>query len=83
MIIMNAPLVVGEFSAAGWLAYPPLSGIEYSPGVGVDYWIWSLQIAGIGSLLSGINFFITILKMRAPGMKMMQMPMVLYPKNYQ
>lgn len=74
MILINAPLVVGEFSTAGWLAYPPLSGLEYSPGVGVDYWIWSLQIAGIGSLLSGINFFVTILKMRAPGMKLMQMP---------
>mgnify|MGYP004417265741 CR=1 FL=1 len=74
MILINAPLVVGEFSAAGWLAYPPLSGIEYSPGVGVDYWIWALQIAGIGSLLSGINFFVTILKMRAPGMTLMKMP---------
>ena len=74
MIIINAPMVVGQFSNAGWLAYPPLSGLEYNPGTGVDYWIWSLQIAGIGSLLSGINFFITILKMRAPGMKMMQMP---------
>lgn len=74
MILINAPLVVGEFSAAGWLAYPPLSGIEYSPGVGVDYWIWALQIAGIGSLLSGINFFVTIIKMRAPGMTLMKMP---------
>lgn len=74
MILINAPLVVGEFSAAGWLAYPPLSGLEYSPGVGVDYWIWSLQIAGIGSLLTGINFFVTILKMRAKGMKLMKMP---------
>ncbi len=74
MILINAPLVVGEFSAAGWLAYPPLSGLQYSPGVGVDYWIWSLQIAGIGSLLSGINFFVTILKMRAPGMTLMKMP---------
>lgn len=74
MILINAPLIVGEFSAAGWLAYPPLSGLEYSPGVGVDYWIWSLQIAGIGSLLSGVNFFVTILKLRAPGMKMMMMP---------
>lgn len=74
MVLINAPLVVGEFSAAGWLAYPPLSGLEYSPGVGVDYWIWSLQIAGIGSLLSGINFFVTIIKMRAPGMKLMKMP---------
>ncbi|MGV9001911.1 MAG: cbb3-type cytochrome c oxidase subunit I [Candidatus Saccharimonadaceae bacterium] len=74
MIIINAPLVVGEFSNAGWLAYPPLSGLEYNPGTGVDYWIWSLQIAGIGSLLTGINFFITILKMRAPGMTLMKMP---------
>lgn len=74
MILINAPLVVGEFSAAGWLAYPPLSGIEFSPGVGVDYWIWALQIAGIGSLLTGINFTVTILKMRAKGMTLMKMP---------
>ncbi len=74
MILINAPLVVGEFSNAGWLAYPPLSGIEFNPGTGVDYWIWSLQIAGIGSLLTGINFFVTILKMRAPGMTLMKMP---------
>jgi len=74
MIIINAPLVVGEFSNAGWLAYPPLSGLEYNPGTGVDYWIWSLQVAGIGSLLTGVNFFVTILKMRAPGMTLMKMP---------
>jgi len=74
MILINAPLVVGEFSNAGWLAYPPLSGLEFNPGTGVDYWIWSLQIACIGSLLSGINFFVTILKMRAPGMTLMKMP---------
>lgn len=74
MILINAPLIVGEFSTAGWLAYPPLSGLEYSPGTGVDYWIWALQISGIGSMLSGINFFVTILKMRAPGMTLMKMP---------
>ncbi len=74
MVLINASLVIGEFAATGWLAYPPLSGIEYSPGVGVDYWIWSLQIAGIGSLLSGVNFIVTILKMRAPGMTLMKMP---------
>jgi cytochrome o ubiquinol oxidase subunit 1 len=78
MMLMNLSLVVGEFSAAGWLAYPPLSGIEYSPGVGVDYWIWALQIAGIGSLLSGVNFFVTIIKMRAPGMTMMKMPIFVW-----
>lgn len=74
-LLINLSLVVGEFAATGWLAYPPLSGIEYSPGVGVDYWIWSLQIAGIGSLLAGINFLVTILKMRRPGMTLMKMPM--------
>lgn len=78
MMLINLSLVVGEFSAAGWLAYPPLSGIAYSPGVGVDYWIWALQIAGIGSLLSGINFLTTILKMRAPGMTLMRMPIFVW-----
>lgn len=74
MLLMNLSLVLGGFAATGWLAYPPLSGIEYSPGVGVDFWIWSIQIAGMGSLLSGINFLVTILKMRAPGMTLMKMP---------
>ncbi len=71
-------LNIGKFSAAGWVAYPPLSGIEYSPGVGVDYWIWSVQIAGIGSLLAGINFFATIFKMRCPGMTFMKMPLFVW-----
>jgi cytochrome o ubiquinol oxidase subunit 1 len=78
MVLVNASLVIGKFSAAGWLAYPPLSELEYSPGVGVDYWIWALQIAGVGSLLSGINFFVTIIKMRAPGMTLMKMPIFLW-----
>ena len=73
--LVNISLVIGEFAGTGWLAYPPLSGLEYSPGVGVDYWIWSVQIAGFGSLLAGINFFVTILKMRCKGMTMMRMPM--------
>lgn len=68
-------LVVGNFSGTGWVAYPPLSGLKYSPDVGVDYWIWSVQIAGVGSLLSGINFFVTIFKMRCPGMTFMKMPL--------
>jgi cytochrome o ubiquinol oxidase subunit I len=73
-ILVNMSLVIGEFAATGWLAYPPLSELQYSPGVGVDYYIWALQIAGVGTLISGINFLVTILKMRAPGMKMMYMP---------
>lgn len=67
-------LAIGKFSIAGWLAYPPLSGLEYSPGEGVDYWIWCVQIAGVGSTLAGINFLVTILKMRCPGMTLMKMP---------
>src|SRR6195952_2160313 len=67
-------LFVGEFARTGWLAYPPLSGILASPDVGVDYYIWSLQIAGVGTLLSGVNLIATIVKMRAPGMTMMKMP---------
>lgn len=74
-ILVNLPLILGDFSTAGWLAYPPLSGIAYSPSVGVDYWIWSLQISGIGSLLGGINFLVTILRMRAKGMTLFKMPM--------
>ncbi len=72
--LMMASLAIGEFAATGWMAYPPLSGIEYSPGVGVDYYIWALQISGLGTLLTGVNFFVTIIKMRAPGMKLMDMP---------
>lgn len=74
MVMMNVSLVIGGFSTTGWLAYPPLSELQYSPGPGVDYWIWSLQISGIGSLLSGINFLVTIFKMRRPGMTLMKMP---------
>lgn len=72
--LVMVSLFVGEFATTGWLAYPPLSGIAYSPGVGVDYYIWALQIAGVGTLLSGINLIATIVKMRAPGMSMMKMP---------
>ncbi|VVE30364.1 Cytochrome bo(3) ubiquinol oxidase subunit 1 [Pandoraea aquatica] len=73
-VLVNLSLGVGEFARTGWLAYPPLSGIQYSPGVGVDYYIWALQISGLGTLLTGVNFVVTILKMRAPGMNLMKMP---------
>ena len=72
--LMMISLWIGEFAATGWLAFPPLSGLEYSPSVGMDYYIWALQVSGLGTTLSGINFFITILKMRSPGMKLMHMP---------
>ncbi|HBP75596.1 MAG TPA: cytochrome o ubiquinol oxidase subunit I [Alcanivorax sp.] len=72
--LVMASLFIGEFAKTGWLAYPPLSGIMESPGVGVDYYLWALQIAGVGTLLSGINLLVTIVKMRAPGMNLMKMP---------
>lgn len=68
-------LVIGKFSTAGWTGYPPYSGAEYNPGVGVDYWLWAVLIAGAGSTMSGINFLVTILKCRAPGMQLFRMPL--------
>ena len=73
-LLVNTSLIIGDFAAVGWLAYPPLSGIEYSPGVGMDYYIWAIQIAGVGTLLSAVNFFVTIIMMRAKGMTLMNMP---------
>jgi cytochrome o ubiquinol oxidase subunit 1 len=73
-LLVNISLIVGEFSRAGWLPYPPLSEAEYLPGVGVDYYLWALQISGVGTLVTGINFVTTILKMRAPGMSYLRMP---------
>jgi cytochrome o ubiquinol oxidase subunit 1 len=73
-LLVNISLVVGEFARTGWLAYPPLSELQFSPGVGVDYYLWALEISGIGTLLAGINLVTTILKMRAPGMSYMRMP---------
>ncbi len=75
VLLINISLVIGEFSRATWLAYPPLSGIKFSPGVGVDYYLWALQISGVGTLMSGVNLVTTILKMRAPGMTYTRMPM--------
>jgi len=73
-LLVNVSLVIGEFARTGWLAYPPLSELQFSPGVGVDYYLWALQISGIGTLLAGINMVTTILKLRAPGMSYMRMP---------
>lgn len=77
-VLVNLSLVAGAFAAVGWLAYPPLSELQYSPGVGVDYYIWALQIAGAGSLFGGINFLTTIINMRAPGMTLMRMPIFVW-----
>jgi len=74
-LLVNLSLGIGEFARTGWLPYPPLSELTYSPGVGVDYYLWSVQISGVGTLLTGINFVTTILKLRAPGMGYLRMPM--------
>ncbi|HET7562468.1 MAG TPA: cytochrome o ubiquinol oxidase subunit I [Rhodanobacteraceae bacterium] len=74
-IMFMVSLFVGDFSTAGWLGYPPVTELAHSPGVGVDYYIWGLQLAGVGTLLTGINFVVTLIKMRAPGMSLMKMPM--------
>jgi cytochrome o ubiquinol oxidase subunit 1 len=77
-VLVMMSLFVGEFARTGWLAYPPLSGIGYSPDVGVDYYIWALQVAGVGTTLSGVNLIATIVKMRAPGMSWMKMPIFVW-----
>lgn len=78
VILVMVSLFIGEFGQTGWLAYPPLSEKTFSPGVGVDYYIWAIQISGIGSLLTGINFFVTIMRMRCPGMNLMRMPVFVW-----
>ena len=73
-LLVNISLVVGEFARTGWLPFPPLSELTYSPGVGVDYYLWAVQISGVGTLMTGVNFVTTILKIHAPGMTYMRMP---------
>src|SRR5471030_1456782 len=77
-MLVNASLALGDFAATGWVAYPPLSELGYSPTVGVDYYIWALQISGLGTTLTGINFIVTILRMRAPGLNLMKMPVFVW-----
>ena len=77
-VLVMMSMFVGDFAATGWVAYPPLSELGYSPTVGVDYYIWALQISGLGTLLSGINFVVTIIRLRAPGMTLMKMPVFVW-----
>src|SRR5215468_7687259 len=73
-LLVNVSLVIGEFARTGWLAFPPLSGLTYTPGVGVDYNLWAVQISGIGTLITGINIVTTVLKLRCRGMSYFRMP---------
>jgi cytochrome o ubiquinol oxidase subunit I len=77
-VLVNMSLVIGNFARTGWLAYPPLSELAFSPDVGMDYYLWALNIAGFGTLLAGVNMIVTILKMRAPGMSLMRMPIFVW-----
>ena len=72
---MMVSLVIARFSTAGWTAYPPYSELHFSPDVGIGYWIWTIIISGLGTTMTGIRFLVTILKRRAPGMKLMVMPL--------
>ena len=74
-LLVNISLVIGEFARNGWLPYPPLSELAYSPGVGIDYYLWSLEISGVGTLVAGINLVTTVLKVRTKGMNYLRMPM--------
>ncbi|MEO7053222.1 MAG: cbb3-type cytochrome c oxidase subunit I [Rhodanobacter sp.] len=73
--LVMVSLVIGKFSTGGWFGYPPYTEANFSPGVGPDYWIWALSLAGLGSTLTGINFAVTIYRKRAPGMTLMRMPL--------
>ncbi|CAH8767720.1 cytochrome aa3 quinol oxidase subunit I [Paenibacillus dendritiformis] len=74
-MLFNISFVIGGSPDAGWTAYFPLASVEFSPTVGMNFYSIALQIAGIGTLMTGVNFIVTILKMRAPGMTLMRMPM--------
>jgi cytochrome o ubiquinol oxidase subunit I len=73
-LLVNLSLGIGVFARTGWMNYPPLSELAFSPDVGVDYYLWALQISGVGTLMAGINMVTTILKLRAPGMTYFRMP---------
>ncbi len=72
--LVMASLFVGDFTHNGWFGYAPIFELAYSPGVGVDYWIWTMQLVALGTTLGGINLIATIVKMRAPGMTWARLP---------
>jgi len=74
-LLLNLSWIIGDVPDAGWTAYVPLSSEQFSQHRGVDFYLMGLQVAGIGTLIGGINFLVTIINMRAPGMSFMRMPM--------
>ena len=77
-LLLNISFVIGGSPDAGWTAYPPYTGLAFNPGPGENYFFLSLLIAGIGTTMTGINFLVTVLRMRAPGMTLMKMPMFIW-----
>jgi len=77
-LFLNSSFLFGAAPDQGWYGYANLTSRQYSPGMNVDFWTLGLQILGVASLAAAVNFFVTILNMRAPGMKLMRMPMFVW-----
>ena len=73
-LIINASFLTGNAPNGGWFGYAPYSGATFNPGLGMTYWIVGLNILGVASIAAGLNFIVTILNMRAPGMGMFKIP---------
>jgi len=74
-LFLYGGFALGMGPDGGWFAYTPLTGPEYSPGKGLDFYVLALLLSGVGSIAGGVNFFVTIVNMRAPGMTFMRMPL--------
>jgi cytochrome c oxidase subunit I len=77
-LFLNASFLVGAPPDAGWFGYANLTTRPFSPGLSVDFWLLSLQVLGASSVIAGVNFIVTILNMRAPGMTLMRMPVFVW-----
>ena len=78
VLFMNASFLVGAVPDGGWFGYTPLTSVDYSPGPAIEFWYLGLQILGVASMMAGVNFIVTILNMRAPGMTLMRMPVFVW-----
>ncbi|MDH3571548.1 MAG: cbb3-type cytochrome c oxidase subunit I, partial [Gemmatimonadota bacterium] len=73
-LFLNASFLAGAAPNAGWFGYANLTSTQYSPGLNIDFWVLGLQVLGVASIAAGINFIVTIINLRAPGMTLMRMP---------
>jgi cytochrome c oxidase subunit 1 len=74
-LTLHAGYLFGQAADAGWVGYANLTELQYSPGPGISFWVVAFSIAGISSIMGGVNFITTIINLRAPGMKFMRMPL--------